>query len=156
MNKIRFSPSTGCFYPNGYPYGDNLPPDLIEVDQADHDAAMDRPRGHTFTFIGGKLVISEPAPASFGVIAEQLWAKLRADRAVILERLPGFGFEALADGNKERADAVLAAIQALKSMPEDEAIVGAETEAELRAAIDAAFSAISTAAPAWLQSAFTK
>lgn len=152
----RYSPGTGAFYPADIDYGDRLPADVIKVEQKDFDSAMSRPRGHTFSFIGGKLVIAEPAPVAFSIIAEQLMAQLRADRAVILGRLPGFGFEALASGNKDRSSSVLAAIQALKSMPEDAAIVGAKNEEDLRHAIAGAFESIAAVAPEWLRSAFAK
>lgn len=57
---MRYSPSTGCFYPESLHYAkDSLPADIIEVSQKDFEAAMNRPHDTTFTFTkGGKLKLS--------------------------------------------------------------------------------------------------
>jgi hypothetical protein len=76
---MRFSPSTGNFYPENvtYPAG-TLPADLVEVAQADHDAALNAPAGSTFTFnTAGVLAITPPAPAA-APTAAQLQAALVA------------------------------------------------------------------------------
>lgn len=56
----RYSPTTRTFYPLDMDYGANLPADCIEVPLEDYDAAMARPAGHSFDFVGGQLVITAP------------------------------------------------------------------------------------------------
>jgi hypothetical protein len=58
---MKFSKSTGCFYPEGIDYP-SLPSDLIDVEQDDYDSAMARPLGATLDVIDGQLVIV-PAPS---------------------------------------------------------------------------------------------
>ena len=57
---MKFSKTTGCFYPNDIHY-ENPPTDLIEVTQDDHNAAMTRAPGEMLDVVKGKLVIV-PAP----------------------------------------------------------------------------------------------
>lgn len=60
---IRYSATTGCFYPENIDYA-TLPPDLVEVSDEDYAAAMARPVGHTVALVDGALVIAAPPPAS--------------------------------------------------------------------------------------------
>lgn len=57
---MKFSKTTGCFYPDDIHY-ENPPADLIEVTQDDYTAAMNRAPGETLDVVKGKLVIL-PAP----------------------------------------------------------------------------------------------
>lgn len=57
---MKFSKTTGCFYPDDIHYK-NPPADLIEVTQDDYIAAMNRAPGETLDVAEGKLVIV-PAP----------------------------------------------------------------------------------------------
>jgi len=57
--KIKYSPSTGNFYPSSVAYR-NLPNDLVEISQEDYDAAMSRPLGFTVSFANGKIVVHPP------------------------------------------------------------------------------------------------
>lgn len=60
MSTIKYSPSTGNFYPASINYARNtLPSDLVEVSQVDYDTAMNRQLGSSFAFDKGKLVIIE-------------------------------------------------------------------------------------------------
>lgn len=70
--KTRYSKKTGTFYPLDLEYS-NLPEDLIEVSAEDYTIAMTRPLGHTFDFVEGNLVITEPAAPT---LAELKKAKL--------------------------------------------------------------------------------
>ena len=59
---MRFSKSTGCFYPESERYA-VLPDDLITVPQADYDAAMARTPGDTLDVANGRVVVvPKPAP----------------------------------------------------------------------------------------------
>lgn len=53
---MKFSKTTGCFYPQGIEYND-LPDDLIEVTQEEFDTAMARQPGDTLDVIGGHIVV---------------------------------------------------------------------------------------------------
>lgn len=53
---IRYSPSTGSFYPYNIEYKD-LPDDLIDVPIKDFERAMNRPLGSSFDFVNGELRI---------------------------------------------------------------------------------------------------
>lgn len=57
---MKFSPSTGCFYPEDLGY-QHLPDDLVTISQTDFNSAMARPAGSTLTVEDGQLVIM-PAP----------------------------------------------------------------------------------------------
>lgn len=66
---MKFSKSTGCFYPDDIHY-ENPPADLIEVTQDDYNAAMKRATGETLDVVKGKLVIvPAPAPDPVAVLA---------------------------------------------------------------------------------------
>lgn len=59
---MRFSKSTGCFYPDDIHYT-NLPDDLIDVPQKDFEMAMSRSSGDTFDVVDGRVVVvPKPAP----------------------------------------------------------------------------------------------
>lgn len=154
--KIRFSPSTGNFYPNEINYGSNVPSDIIVVDHEVYKQAMSRPAGTSFDIVDGNLRVLAPEEPSLSSQRAVIDAGMRAERAAILARLPGFGFEALATGDTAKSSAVLAAIKALKDLPEAPSIVQAKTASELSSAIDDTFASIREDAPAWLQSAFEK
>lgn len=66
---MRFSSSTGCFYPSSIAYP-SPPADLIDCTQAEYDAAMARVPGATLTVAAGKLVIvPAPVPAATDLLA---------------------------------------------------------------------------------------
>jgi|SRR5438067_881600 len=60
---IRYSPSTGAFYPLDIDYGKNLPADIIAVSQSDFNVAMARPINHTFQFNASGTLVLTPPPA---------------------------------------------------------------------------------------------
>lgn len=57
---MKFSNTTGCFYPDDIHYA-SPPDDLIDVTQGGYDAAMSRGPGETLDVVNGQLVIV-PAP----------------------------------------------------------------------------------------------
>ena len=67
---MKFSSSTGCFYPSSIAYP-SLPADLIDCTQAEYDAAMSRTPGSTLTVVNGKLVVvSSPTPTAAELLAQ--------------------------------------------------------------------------------------
>jgi hypothetical protein len=60
---MRYSQTTGCFYPDDINYS-SMPPDLVTVKDEEYAAAMTRPTGYTIEVIGGTLSVAAPAPAS--------------------------------------------------------------------------------------------
>lgn len=134
----RFSPSTGCFYPRDISYPE-LPDDLIDVSQKDFDAAMDRPAGHTFAFVGGALVISPPAPVVFSDLAAPRLAAFRQNRETALNRLSGMGFAALQVGDTDQAQEIATVRANLLDVPAVPAVRNATTLPALDAALAAAW-----------------
>lgn len=60
--KTRYSKTTGNFYPISIDYP-NFPADVIQVDQADYEAAMNRPADSTFSFDASGVLTITAAPA---------------------------------------------------------------------------------------------
>lgn len=79
---MRFSRTTGCFYPDDIHY-ENAPDDLIEVTQDEFTNAMNRASGETLDTLKGKLVIV-PAPAPDPV------AMLAAAKTNAIDRINAF------------------------------------------------------------------
>lgn len=76
---MRFSRTTGCFYPDDVLYS-SLPDDLIDVTQEDFDAAMARAPGDTLNVVNGRVVVvPKPAPTAAAVKAGQ-WEAINAER----------------------------------------------------------------------------
>lgn len=104
--KTRYSPSTKAFYPYDIGYGDNLPPDVIDVDQQDFNAAMARPVGHTFAFPGGQLVISAPPALTLDQLKAAKLAELSAAFSVGMGVLKvGYPEEEIQSWTKQEAEA---------------------------------------------------
>lgn len=157
MENIRYSKSTGTFYPYDTAYPNGLPADIMDVPIEDFHAAMAREPGHTFDFVGGTLVISPPAPEPFAPQKDAFLAQVRATRELILNRLPGMWMAAQAAGDDATSTAIVIARQALLDItqhPDVLAAEAAENLAALRAAVKAEYKAIATAAPEALRSAF--
>lgn len=85
---MRFSKSTGCFYPESEQYA-VLPADIITVPQGDYEAAMARAPGDTLDVIGGRVaVIPKPEPTAAEIRAAK-WDSIKAER----DRRNGAGFK---------------------------------------------------------------
>lgn len=84
--KIRYSKTTGTFYPLDIEYK-NLPADLVEVPIEDYHRAMARPAGHTFDFVNGALVITEPPAPSLESLKAAALANLNAESQKIADSL---------------------------------------------------------------------
>lgn len=76
---MRFSKTTGCFYPEDIGYAE-LPNDLIDVPQEDFDAAMARAPSDTIDVINGRVVVvTKPALTSTAIKANK-WDAIKAER----------------------------------------------------------------------------
>lgn len=66
MDTIRYSPTTGAFYPLGISYGSGLPSDVVEISVDDHAAVLAaRAAGGSTTFFDGKFtILAPPAPTA--------------------------------------------------------------------------------------------
>lgn len=58
---MRFSNTTGCFYPKSQTYAE-LPADIQDVTMDDFDRAQQRPLGYTVALVAGVIVVSPPVP----------------------------------------------------------------------------------------------
>lgn len=68
---MRFSPSTGCFYPESLTY-DAVPEDLIEVSDEQYAAAMDRGPRDSLTVQDGALMITPYVPSIDDAMAAKI------------------------------------------------------------------------------------
>jgi hypothetical protein len=158
--KTRYSPSTGTSYPLDIDYGTNLPADVIEVLQADYEAAMlARSAGNSIAFPKGKLVITPPAPVPFATLSAPFLAEVRTTREAILNRLAGIGLAALVDGDSGVAEAIAQARRQLLDIteaPEVLAAIGAENKDALEEAVKVRYKAIAAGVPLEVRNAFNK
>ncbi|WP_431477843.1 hypothetical protein [Massilia eburnea] len=157
--KIRFSPSTGAFYPLDIDYGDKLPIDVIEVLQEDYDAAMARPVGHSFAFVNGKLVITAPSPLPFADAASAYMTEVRETREAILNRLAGIGMAAVIAGDMSSANAIALARQSLLDLPSCPLVSSAmntKSLAKLEEAVKVRYKEIVAAVPLAVRTAFNQ
>lgn len=150
----RYSKTAGTFYPLDIDYGGSLPPDVIEVSVEDFDAAMCRPVGHDFNFVGGQLVISPPPPAPYERARDAYLSTVRSTREAILNRLTGIGLAALFANDNTTVQAVAAARTELLGITEVTPVAAATDIESLKAAVLAAYRATVAAAPESLRSAF--
>jgi len=160
MMKTRFSPSTGTSYPLDIKYGECMPADVIEVLQADYEAAMlARSAGNTIAFVNGQLVITPPMPLAFATLSAPFLAEVRTTREAILNRLAGIGLAALVDGDSEVAEAIAQARRQLLDIteaPEVLTAIGAENMAALENAVKVRYKAIAAGVPVEVRNAFNK
>lgn len=154
---IRYSPTTGNFYPLEYDYGDNLPQDVILVTREEYAMVMDRPEGYGVQFANGQLVLTPPAVLPFSTQAASYLAEVRATREAILNRLAGIGMAALVDGNTAGALDVATMRQSLLDLTEAPSVLTAlqaEDLPALHSAVKMVYKAIANNAPEWLRNAF--
>lgn len=85
---MKFSKSTGCFYPDDIEYT-AVPSDLIDLPQEDFDAAMARSPGDALDVVNGRVVVvPQPAPTAAEVKTGK-WEAIKAER----DRRKGGGFK---------------------------------------------------------------
>ena len=152
--KMRFSKTTGCFYPEDIDYP-VLPSDLIEVSKPTFDAAMARSPGQPLDVVAGVLVIL-PAPGPVHAdLVDQTKAAARSVRQPILGVLDGMQASALTNGDQARAMAIETAKQGLKDITKVD-LSAYQTETEMRQAIQLAYIGIAKALPVQAQVAFAE
>ncbi|AYM75191.1 hypothetical protein D9M09_04775 [Janthinobacterium agaricidamnosum] len=151
---VRYSPSTGFFYPVNIEYQD-IPSDVFEVSEADHLAAHTaRASGGSFKFVKGALRIT-PAPAiPYGQVCAFYLDTVRARRDGILNRLAGIGFAAMASGDAAIAQAIATARTCLLDITICATVVAAQDVDALQAAVSAEFQRIADALPQEARRAF--
>jgi hypothetical protein len=150
---IRYSYSTGNFYPHYIEYP-HLPDDLIEVDEEDYAAAMGRPAGHTFQFVDGQLIITAPTPTPLLVQCDAFLVGVRKTRDGILNRLAGIGFAAVASGDTDTVQAIIAARTWLLDITICPTVAAARDLDELQAAVSIEFQRIADTLPHEARRAF--
>lgn len=156
---MRYSQTTGAFYPLDIDYGDDLPDDIIDVSLTDYCAAMARPSGHSFTFVNGELVITAPPPVPFADLAAPFMAEVRITRELILNRLAGIGMAAMIAGDAGSANAIAQARQALLDLPTCPPVLAAMATASLatlQEAVKARYKEIVAAVPLAVRTAFNQ
>ncbi|AYM78595.1 hypothetical protein D9M09_24445 [Janthinobacterium agaricidamnosum] len=151
---VRYSPSTGFFYPVNIDYQD-VPSDVFEVSDADHLAAHTaRASGGSFRFVKGTLRIT-PAPAiPYGQVCAVYLNTVRARRDGILNRLAGIGFAAMASGDADTVRAITAARACLLDITICATVAAAQDMDALQAAVSAEFQRIADALPQEARRAF--
>lgn len=150
---IRYSYSTGNFYPHYIEYP-HLPDDLIEVDDDNYAAAMGRPAGHTFQFENGQLIITAPTPTPLLVQCDTFLVGVRKTRDGILNRLAGIGFAAVASGDTDTVQAIIAARTSLLDITIRPSVTAARDLDALQAAVGTEFQRIADALPQEARRAF--
>ncbi|MDO8039517.1 hypothetical protein [Janthinobacterium sp. SUN137] len=151
---VRYSPSTGFFYPINIEYQD-IPSDVFEVSEADHLAAHTaRASGGSFEFAEGILCITPPAAIPYAQVCAAYLDTVRALRDGILNRLAGIGFAAMGTSDAETVKGVLEARQALLDITIAPIVLAATDLDTLTAAMKSTYAAIIAAAPPIIREAF--
>lgn len=76
---MRYSETTGCFYPDDVAYEDT-PPDLIDVPDEDFREAMARPSGDAIAVASGRIVVvPRPAP-TVEELRQAQWLLVKRER----------------------------------------------------------------------------
>ncbi|OEZ70033.1 hypothetical protein JAB5_41030 [Janthinobacterium sp. HH103] len=139
---VRYSPSTGFFYPVNITYQD-IPSDVFEVSEADHLAAhAARASGGSFKFVKGTLRTTPPPAMPYARVSAAYLDSVRARRDAILNRLAGIGFAAMADGDADTVRAITAARACLLDITICPTVAAAQDMAALQAAVNAEFARI--------------
>ena len=151
---IRYSPSTGYFYPTSIEYQD-IPLDVIEVSEADHLAAhTTRASGGSFEFAEGILCITPPVAIPYAQVRAAYLDTVRVRREGILNRLAGIGFAAMGASDADTVKGVLEARQALLDITVAPLVLAATDLDTLTAAMKSTYAAIIAAAPPVIREAF--
>lgn len=136
---VRYSPSTGFFYPVNIEYQD-IPSDVFEVSEADHLAAHTvRASGGSFKFVKGTLRTTPPPAIPYSQVCALYLDTVRARRDAILNRLAGIGFAAMANGDADTVRAITAARACLLDITICPMVAAAQDMATLQAAVSAEF-----------------
>lgn len=151
---VRYSPSTGFFYPVNIAYQD-IPSDVFEVSEADHLAAHTvRASGGSFKFVKGMLRTTPPPAIPYAQVSAAYLDSVRARRDAILNRLAGIGFAAMANGDADTVRAITAARACLLDITICQTVAAAQDMDALQAAISAEFARIAATLSDEAQRAF--
>ena len=107
---MRYSKTTGCFYPEDIFYKD-LPDDIETVEQSEYDKAMARQPDERFEIISGKCVISKIPPVILTVEQQNAIVNQLRQAAYIAEADPLFMQYQRGEVTKEEWLASVAAIK---------------------------------------------
>ena len=139
---VRYSPSTGFFYPVNIEYQD-IPSDVFEVSEADHLAAHTvRASGGSFKFVKGTLHTTPPPAIPYSQVCALYLDTVRARRDAILNRLAGIGFATMANGDADTVRAITAARACLLDITICPTVAAAQDMTTLQAAVSAEFARI--------------
>ena len=139
---VRYSPSTGFFYPTCIEYQD-IPSDVFEVSEADHLAAHNaRAAGGSFKFVNGTLRTTPAPPIPYVQVCAAYLDTVRARRDGILNRLAGIGFAAMASGDAATAQAIATARAWLLDITICPTVAAAQDIEALQAAVNAEYARI--------------
>lgn len=56
---MRYSVSTGCFYPEWGDYGSDLPEDIVTIPEEDFQLALNRPENSRIKLVDGRILIED-------------------------------------------------------------------------------------------------
>ncbi|OFJ49194.1 hypothetical protein BA896_010220 [Janthinobacterium lividum] len=151
---VRYSPSTGFFYPTSIEY-QHIPSDVFEVSEADHLAAHTaRASGGSFKFVKGTLRITPPPAIPYAQLSVPYLDTVRARRDAILNRLAGIGFAAMANGDAGTVRAITAARECLLDITICPTVAASQDMETLQAAISVEFARIAATLSDEAQRAF--
>jgi hypothetical protein len=127
---MRYSPSTGGFYPESIDYP-NLPEDLITITDEEHQAAMNKPAGATLSLVDGKLEIILPPEKSdeekLAIAKQNALQGVSVKHSQILSELTGNATPEERDTWSEKA--AISKQSVVAGQPTDEAISVFQREA---------------------------
>lgn len=153
---MKYAASTGCFYVSGT---DGIPEDAVEISDADYETVRHLSSHYTFKFIGSTLTVIPIEPDSFTDFLPGYLFNVRSTRATILGRVMDIAFVEQIAGHAENVQVALGLRQQLldiTSRPEVLAAIAAQSEADVRSTIKAAYKAMAAGAPEWLRTAFNQ
>jgi hypothetical protein len=136
----------------------NAQGDRIEITDVQADVTglvLTPPPSPDHELVTGKWQISdEKVQARFAKTKNELLAQAKAQREIVLNRLMGVAFAANAGGDTATVSGCLTARQSLLDLTKHPSIVGATTEAQLKSAYKALYTAIVAATPAAVRSVY--
>lgn len=77
---MKYSPSSGCFYPEWGQYS-ILPTDLIDVTEEEFKTAISRPAGHILVVVDGRVTVAPPPPLPRSEIESVVARMIREERS---------------------------------------------------------------------------
>lgn len=150
---IRYSKSTGVFYPLDIDYSNGVPDDCIIVDMEIYTAAMNRPAATTFDIVDNQVVVTDAPAAPYEPQRDAYMTTVRDAREKIIIRVCNIGW---ATDDADLAAACKVARQNLLDITKNPGILAATNMDDLKAAVLAAYRAIVESVPADIKNAFNE